>query len=127
MSTLEEIAKRKDEYAKVSASQDAAAIADFYEDGALFLPPGAPLVNGRDAVEARLAKFLGTAASLKMEPEIVSVIESGDITIEVTRFLMTMQPVDGDPRSHWAKHLVVWREQSDGTLKIVAEALNRDA
>lgn len=127
MSTLEEITKRKDEYATVSASRDAAAIADFYEDGALFLPPGAPLVDGRDAIEARLAKFLGTAARLEVEPEIVSVVESGDITIEVTRFHITMRPAEGEPRSHWAKHLVVWREQSDGTLKIVAEALNRDA
>jgi hypothetical protein len=53
--------------------------------------------------------------------DLVDVIEPGDIAIEISRITVTMQRPRGETASHNSKHVVVWRQQPDGNLKIVAE------
>jgi ketosteroid isomerase-like protein len=83
MSRREQIESLNAELSQAAANKDTAGIASFYEERALLLPPGAPLVEGREN--------------------------------------------SGETASHHSKHVVVWRQQPDGNLKIVAEAINRDA
>jgi uncharacterized protein (TIGR02246 family) len=127
MSRREQIESLNAELSKAAANKDTAGIASFYEERALLLPPGAPIVEGRENIKARFDAFIPNAQSLNMAFDLVDVIEAGDVAIDISRITITVQRPSGETASHHSKHVVVWRQQPDGNLKIVAEAINRDA
>jgi uncharacterized protein (TIGR02246 family) len=127
MSRREQIESLNAELSKAAANKDTAGIAGFYEEGARLLPPGAPIVEGRENIQARFDAFIPNAKSMSMVFDLVDVIEAGDIAIDISRMTVSVERPSGETASHVSKHVVVWRQQPDGELKIVVEAINRDA
>ena len=127
MSRREQIESVNAEISKAAADKDTAGIAGLYEEGARLLPPGAPLVEGRENIQARFDAFIPNAKTLSMTFDLVDVIESGDVSVAIGHITVAAERPSGESHSHTSKHLVVWREQADGSLKIAAEAINRDA
>jgi uncharacterized protein (TIGR02246 family) len=127
MSRREQIESLNAELSKAAANKDTAGIAGLYEEGALLLPPGAPIVKGRENIQARFDAFIPNAKSMSMVFDLVDVIEAGDVVIDVSRMTVSVERPSGETASHVSKHVVVWRQQPDGDLKIVVEAINRDA
>jgi ketosteroid isomerase-like protein len=127
MSRREQIESLNAELSKAAANKDTAGIAAFYEEGARLLPPGAPIVEGRENILARFNAFIPNAKSMSMVFDLVDVIEAGDVVIDISRMTVSVERPSGESASHVSKHVVVWRQQPDGDLKIVVEAINRDA
>ena len=126
MGRREQVEQRNAELTKAAANKDLEALANFYEEDAYLLPPGAEVVHGRDGVRARFANFLPNATSLDMQFEVIDIIEAGDIVVDIAHMAVSAGRASGETHSHRSKHIVIWREQADGTLKIAAEAINRD-
>jgi ketosteroid isomerase-like protein len=84
-------------------------------------------MSGRDTLEARHTAFIETVESQEFEFDIIDVIDSGDVVVEIAHISSTIHFRNGETHSNRIKHMVIWREQADGTLKIAAEAVNRDA
>ncbi|HEY2651651.1 MAG TPA: hypothetical protein VGI50_07010 [Solirubrobacteraceae bacterium] len=75
MSRREQIESLNAELSKAAANKDTAGIAGFYEERALLLPPGAPIVEGRENFQPRFDAFIPNAQSLNMAFDLVDVIE----------------------------------------------------
>lgn len=127
MSSREQIEALKDELSRLIANKDVAAIAAFYEDEAFMLPPDKPLIEGRDGIVARHSGFLGTVETMEWRSEIIDIIESGDVVVDISHIRNSAKLRSGADHRQESKHIVVWRKQPDGTLKIAAEVINRDA
>ena len=123
----EQIESLNAELTKVIAAKDIAALVAMYEEGAWLLPPGAPVVQGRDAIQARFDAFIGTVETLDMQFEVIDVIDAGDVLVDLAHIRTSAQRRDGEGHTQKSKHIVIWRKQPDGTFKIAAEAINRDA
>ncbi len=125
MSIRAEIEKLTAQFVKAVTNKDFAALGPFYEERARLLPPGAPMVEGRAAIEAAQQKMIeGGVQALDLE--CVDVIEAGDFAIEIGRTTVTIQLLGLFSITRTGKSIVVWRRQKDGTLKIVVDTFNSD-
>ena len=102
-----------------------AAFDDIYTADARILPPGAPMISGRDAIKA----FWGsTIAALKATSAVLSsvdVMQAGDDLVEIGSALLTIAP-EGTPVVMEAKYVVYWR-QEDGRWKWHVDIWNFNA
>ena len=97
---------------------DAAGVAKIYTNDARLLPPGAPTIPGREAIEGFIKEFVSTGAKLSFN--LLTVHESGDLSVAVGEFDMQ---IPGAPDDH-GKYVEVWRRQTDGTWLIVDDIFN---
>jgi ketosteroid isomerase-like protein len=126
MDTRAEIEKLTAKFAKAVADKDFAALGPFYEERARLLPPGAPMLEGRAAIQAAQQHMIeGGVQALDLD--CVDVIEAGNVAIEIGRTTLTIQPPAAESVSVKGKSVVVWRRQTDGTLKIAVDMFNSDA
>jgi ketosteroid isomerase-like protein len=114
------------EFCKAVSNKDAAGLSTFYESGARFLAPGAPLAEGRAAIQATMQGLLD-AGMQALSLDTVDVIDDSNISVEVGRYTLTIQPPGQESAIDNGKYVVVWREQADGTLLIAADCFNSDA
>lgn len=114
------------EFSKYFDNQDSASLANFYAADAKLLPPGAPLVEGRDAVRAFVdGMFAAGCRSLDLKTG--DVIDAGDCAIEVGSFVMGIELPGADPIQEVGKYVAIYRRQSDESLKLIVDTFNMDA
>lgn len=121
MTTRDEISELLIGFCKAVANQDTAGVGDYYATDARLLPPGAPLIEGRAGIESYLGELFA-AGFRSLELDTVDVLEDGGLAVEVGRFTMGFDP----SATEVGKYIAVYRRQSDGTLKIVADTFNSD-
>ena len=114
------------EFCKAVSNKDAAALSTFYEEGARFLAPGAPLAEGRAAIQATMQALLDAGVQA-LALDTLDVIDDSDISVEVGRFTLTIQPPGQESAIDNGKYVVAWREQGDGSLLIAVDCFNSDA
>jgi ketosteroid isomerase-like protein len=114
------------QFGKDFSNQDSASVANYYAKDAKLLPPGSPLVEGRDAIRA-FADGMFAAGCRSLDLKTGDVIEAGDCAIEVGSFVMGIEPPDADPIREIGKYVAIYRRQSDGSLKLIVDTFNNDA
>ena len=126
MDSHAEIEELTAKFAKAVTNKDFAVLGSFYEERARLLPPGAPMVEGRAAIQAAQQRMIeGGVRALDLG--VIDVIEAGDFAIEIGRTTVTIQPAGAKSMIDKGKSVVVWRRQKDGALKIAVDTFNSDA
>jgi len=105
-----------------TAAKDAATIANMYAEDATLMPPGAPPIKGRAAIQAFWQGFLNAGAS-DVKLRIVDVGSSGDLAYEIGAFEANLPGPGGITRGS-GKYVVVWKRQPDGDIKMFADIFN---
>jgi len=113
------------QFAKDFENQDAAGVASYYTEDAKLLPPGSPLLEGRDAIRA-FADGMFAAGCRSLDLKTGDVVEAGDLAVEVGSFVMGIVPPGADPIQDVGKYVAIWRRQSDGSLKLIVDTFNSD-
>ena len=97
MSRRTEIEELTAKFSKAVTNKDFAALGFFYEEGARLLMPGAPMVEGRAAIQSAQQRMIeGGVQSLRHD--VIDIIEAGDLTIEIGRYTLTIQPPSAEVR-----------------------------
>jgi uncharacterized protein (TIGR02246 family) len=122
----DEVAEFNAAFGKAMANQDVAAMASAYAEDARMLPPNAPMAEGRNAIRQVLQAFVDTGAK-SLDLQSIDVLEDGALVVDIGRYVLGIQPPGADPIQDEGKYLVAFRRQSDGSLKMVADAFNSDA
>jgi ketosteroid isomerase-like protein len=102
-----------------------AAMGSFYEEQARLLVAGAPMVEGRSAIQKAQQQMIERGVQA-LALDVVDVIEAGDLAVEIGRYTLTIQPSGGVPVIDRGKSVVVWRRQQDGGLKIAVDTFTSD-
>jgi uncharacterized protein (TIGR02246 family) len=107
-------------------AKDPGRLAAFYTDDATLMPPGSPMVEGRDGIRAFWQAFLDAGAS---DPKlrIVKVRVAGETAYEIGTWEANMPGPQGGVARTSGKYLVVWQRQSDGSVKMVADIFNANS
>src|ERR1700686_213035 len=126
---MAEVAIRTADAAGLKAAQakDVAGATANYAAEASWLPPHAPIVQGKEAIRSAWAQLL-TNSGLKIDWQItkVEVSRAGDMAYTLYKYEMTMSAPNGAPMNDRGKDMAVWEKQSDGTWKMVADTFNSD-
>jgi uncharacterized protein (TIGR02246 family) len=112
---------------KAAQAKDVAGATANYANDASWLPPHAPIVQGKEAIRSGWAQFLAIPG-LKIEWQMtkVDVSRAGDMAYTLYKYEMTMDAPNGSPIHDTGKDMAVWAKQPDGTWKIVADTFNSD-
>jgi uncharacterized protein (TIGR02246 family) len=120
-----QIRKIDQQWVAAVAKKDPKAIAKFYAADGAILAPGAPIAQGRDAIEKAWAGFVGLKDfSLTFDPTKISVAKAGDMAYEVGVYMLSFK-TDKGPVQEKGKYVVVWKK-SGNTWKVAADIFNSD-
>lgn len=96
---------------------DAAGCAEAYTENARILPPDAPMMQGRQAIQA----FWHGAMDMGIRSVALETVDfeaAGDtVGREIGTAVLTIETPDGQTVTQHAKYVVVWKRQDDGSWK----------
>ncbi len=105
---------------------DAASVAALYAEDAVALPPDAPMISGRTAIE-EFWRGLMAAGARGVNLETLRLGGSGDVMHEVGRATITIQPEGGETNTQSVKYVVVWERDPAGGLALAVDIWNGES
>lgn len=101
----------------------------YYAEDAIEMPPSEPMVRGKEAIHQRNTKLMQSGikvTSMRFTP--TDVQAANDVAYEVGTIACTGSLGDGQPDvDYTGKYVVVWKRQTDGSWRIIADIWNADA
>ncbi len=104
--------------ANAAAGDARTLVDDFYAEDAQLLPPGSPIVAGKEAIHRMWQATLHVAGDLKLDTQQIEVC--GDLAYAVGQYSMKSRVPGQAETEQKGKYLVVYR-RSDGDWKAVAD------
>jgi ketosteroid isomerase-like protein len=102
--------------AEVVGKRNFAALDHIYTSTARILPPGAPMIAGREAIRKFWSDSVHSANATSAVLSSVDVMQAGDGAVEIGRAVLTVEPPGQPPAQMEVKYVVFWREE-DGEWK----------
>lgn len=113
------------EWDRLFNAGDARALASLYAENAISMPPNAPTLMGRFALQSDFEGFF--AANFAQHQTIVEDLAiEGNIAIERARYRLMFRPRGGGPETIETGRHVEIRQRINGEWKIVIEIWNSD-
>jgi uncharacterized protein (TIGR02246 family) len=115
------------QWAKAAADRDLDATISYYSDDASLLPPNAPIATGTHAIRGAWAPMLAPDISLSWKATTGEVARSGDLAYLMGVYQMTSKGPQGKSTTDNGKFVEVWKKETDGKWKAVADIFNSDS
>src|SRR5205085_1019071 len=97
---------------EVVGKRNLAALDNVYTVDARILPPGAPLVSGREAIKQFWAGMIQSVNAQSAELVSLDVMPAGDGVVEIGRAILTVEADPGTTAQMEAKYVVYWKQES---------------
>jgi uncharacterized protein (TIGR02246 family) len=124
VNSIRELEHKAREAAK---AKDLDRYVSFYADDAVLLWPGAPMVTGHAAIRKFMQVFFSMPDfSFSFETAHVEVSLAGDFAYTCGTNKVTLVDLNGKRIKDSGKYLTVYKKQSGGTWKVVADMGNSD-
>lgn len=117
------IQSREDEWSKAFNANSKDALAAFYEEGAVLIPPGSPPINGRIAIADFLSTLFPQLEDLKLVTDEVRPL-GPDHAVEIGHSEYTAIAEDGSRSPGSDDYQVVWHKGDDGVWRYVTDMFN---
>jgi uncharacterized protein (TIGR02246 family) len=111
---------------EVFGKRNFAALDDVYTSDARILPPGAPMISGRDAIKQFWSDMVAGANATSAVLASVDVMPAGDGVVEIGKAVLTVEPPGQAAAQMEVKYVVYWR-QEDGRWKWHVDIWNPNA
>jgi ketosteroid isomerase-like protein len=101
---------------EVFGKRNFAALDDIYTRNARILPPGAPMISGREAIKKFWSDMVQSANATSAVLASVDVMPVGDAAVEIGKATLTVEPPAQSAAQMEVKYVVYW-QQEDGRWK----------
>jgi ketosteroid isomerase-like protein len=125
MTLRDEIESFNGEFCKAVSNQDLDAVMELYASGAWLLPPGTPMIQGKDGIRDFFRTMLD-AGVRALDLESLALEGTGDLAVDIGRYRLTIQPPSGDPVVDEGKYVDTFKRQPDGALRLAYDTFNSD-
>ena len=98
----------------------------FFSEDTANIIPGKPITFSKADMREQLTNTWNPNVTLKWQPVKADVSASGDLGYTVGTWQLTGKSPKGDPVSMTGKYMTVWKKQTDGSWKVVADMGNAD-
>jgi len=111
-----------------AALKDPARFASYYAEDALALSPNAPLVAGKNKIQAGLTSLMADPNfALTFHSTRVEASQGGDMVYTIGAYSRTVSdPKSKQPVTDKGNYLTVWKKQADGNWKVVTDMDNSE-
>ncbi len=125
--TAEQEIRRLDEHFMAAGNaKDAKTLVNgFYAESAVLMPPNHPIVEGRDGIRTFLQGMID-AGFERITLATTTIDSDGDVAYGRGRYTLRMTPPGQGTVEDTGKYVVVYRRQSDGAWRAVADIFNSD-
>jgi uncharacterized protein (TIGR02246 family) len=112
---------------KAAQAKDVDGVAANYAEDGSWLPPNAPMVNGKAAIRAGWAKLIGSPGfNIDWQIDKLEVGRAGDLAYTIYTYQLALEGPNGKPIADHGKDMAIWKKQPDGSWKMVADTFNSD-
>ncbi len=122
--TPEMLKQLEREFMKAAADKGSQGYMSYYADDSVEVPNGAPLIQGK----AEIAKGMGFLDdknnSLTWTPVGADISSSGDLGYTYGNYEFRAKDKDGKPVVQHGKYTSIWKQQKDGSWKVVLDMGN---
>jgi ketosteroid isomerase-like protein len=87
------------------------ALDKIYTANARILPPGAPMISGRQAIKEFWSNLIQSMNAKSVVLSSIDVMEAGDGVVEIGQAKLTLEPQGGAPAEAEVKYVVYWRQE----------------
>ena len=113
-------------WSKTATAKDLEGTVSYYADDASLLPPNTAIQSGKTAIHGAWAGLLGSVDSIAWQPNKIEVSKSSDMAYVVGVYQMASKDAQGKSVLDHGKYVDVWKKQTDGSWKTVADIFNSD-
>jgi ketosteroid isomerase-like protein len=106
-------------------SGDSAQTAALYADGGVMMPPDAPAMVGREAIQSHL-DTMHAVGKLTVKDSLLGSHKSDDAIGAHGTWTIDIAPAEGDPMQDSGRWIGMWKLQADGSWKIARNIWNSD-
>jgi ketosteroid isomerase-like protein len=96
----------------VVGKRNFAALDNVYTANAHILPPGGPMVSGREAIKQFWMGMVQAVNAKSAELFSVEVMPAGEEVVEIGRAVLTVDPGQGGTVQMEGKYVVYWRQEA---------------
>jgi uncharacterized protein (TIGR02246 family) len=114
------------QWSQAAGSKDVDKVVSFYSADAMVLPANAPIATTKEAIRNLWQDVLAKATSISWTMSKAEVAKSGDVAYASGTYELSMPDATGKSVNDRGKYMVVWKKQSDGKWKAVADIWNSD-
>ena len=112
---------------KAAQAKDVDSAVANYADDASWLPPNAPMANGKADIRAGWLKLIGSPGfNIDWQISKLEIGRAGDLAYTIYSYQLSLEGPNGKPINDHGKDMAVWKKQSDGTWKMVADTFDSD-
>lgn len=97
---------------EVFGRRNMAALDDIYTADASILPPGSPMISGREAIKKFWSDLIQAANAKSALLSSVEVIPASDGLLEIGRATLTIMPEGQSETQMDVKYVVFWRQEN---------------
>ena len=110
------------EWCAAVAAGDREAVLAYWADDAVMMPPGQPVLNGKDAIRSFLdATDNIPGFAIRWEPINAHLSDDGNMGYLIERNVVTMHNDDGQPLETHGNVVTIWRKDENGVWKCVVD------
>jgi ketosteroid isomerase-like protein len=119
--------KLDDEWSKAAGSRDVEKTVSYYSDDAVVMPPNIPTLTGKEPIRSLWKSMIDSPTfSGGWKVTKVEVARSGDLAYVSGNYEFNEKDDSGKPLTDKGKYLEIWKKQSDGGWKCVADMFSSD-
>ncbi len=123
MKALEKAVKTMhEEYLSALKNADAEAFIKLFQEDAIVLSPGSPMLRGKDAIRRDKEAIFARATILGGVVRTLHLEQSGNLAYEVGRFSYTVKVGESDSRIVEGKYVTIWKRAADGVWRYQVDA-----
>ena len=113
------------EWSKAAGSKNVDKTVSYYADDAILMPSNSPALTGKEAIRGMWQAMLGAPNfSGGWTATKVDVARYGDLAYVTGTYEINETDANGKPVTDKGKYLEVWKKQTDGSWKCVADMFN---
>ena len=111
---------------EAAVRKDIEAWVSLLTDDAVWLPPNAPILTGKDAIRSYIEKQFAVPGFAVRFPGLseAALSQAGDLGYTYGTFELTVNDAEGNPITTKGKYLAIRKKQPDGTWKEVLSISN---
>ena len=113
-------------WAQAASAKNLEETVSYYDDDASLLPPNTTIQTGKAAVHAAWQGLLGSVDAIAWQPNKIEVSRSSDLAYVIGVYQMRSKNAQGTSMDDHGKYVEVWKKQSNGSWKVVADIFNSD-
>ncbi|MCJ7502707.1 MAG: nuclear transport factor 2 family protein, partial [Acidobacteriia bacterium] len=114
-------------WSKAWAAKDLEGSVSFVADDALVLLANGPILTGKESIRKWASELMASPGfAMSWQPTKAEASRGGDLAYTVGTYQLTLNNAKGKPVTDRGKYMTVWKKQSDGKWRAVADMANSD-